>query len=226
MPLSWRDGSLGTMKRVALWLVSEVGEGNKFTKAELRDTFPGVSQIDRRMRDLRSFGWRIDTNREDVTLAAPEQRFVEQGQPVWEKGVTSRPAHAPAIGATRRREIIAHDDNMCRSCGITPGDLHEDTGEGAQLDIARRKVRVPDGGVAVQLVAECRRCRLGGNKLVADAVGVETRAKSLSDADQRLLASWIEAGERDFREVERVWANYRALPAEARGSVRSALGLD
>jgi hypothetical protein len=223
---SWREEKLGTMKRVALWLVSEVGEGNKFTKEELRQAFPGVSQIDRRMRDLRGFGWRIDTNREDVTLTMAQQRFVERGQPVWEKGVTSRPSHAPAIGVGRRREIIARDGNMCRSCGIAPGDFYEDTGEGVQLDIARRKVLLPGGELEVQLVAECRRCRLGGINLVADVTEVTGRLARLGKVERAVLASWIDADERDFKDVERVWAEYRALPADARGVVRSALGLD
>lgn len=121
---SWKDPNLGTMKRVALWLLAEVGEGNEFTKEQMRSAFPGVSQIDRRMRDLRSFGWRIDTNREDPTLTAAQQRFVSSGQPVWEKGMASRVASASAIGAVQRREIISNDGNMCRSCGITPGQFY------------------------------------------------------------------------------------------------------
>lgn len=121
---SWKDPNLGTMKRVALWLLAEVGEGNEFTKEQMRSVFPGVSQIDRRMRDLRSFGWRIDTNREDPTLTAAQQRFVSSGQPVWEKGMASRIASASAIGAVQRREIISNDGNMCRSCGITPGQVY------------------------------------------------------------------------------------------------------
>ncbi|MGW4482497.1 hypothetical protein ACWEOE_01535 [Amycolatopsis sp. NPDC004368] len=213
------------MRRVALWLVSEVGEGNQFTKEALRQAFPGVSQIDRRMRDLRAFGWKIDTNREDLSLSSAEHRFVERGQPVWEKGVSSRPAHAPAIGAGERREIITRDGGMCRSCGLAPGDVYEDTEEPVQLDIARRKVRLPDGTVPVLPVAECRRCRLGARDLVAGADQVAERAGRLSTADQSVLAKWVELGERNFRDVERVWAEYKALPADARAAVRDAIGL-
>lgn len=83
---SWQDSKLGTMKRAALWLVQVVGEENVFTKAELREAFPDVAQIDRRMRDLRDFGWKIDTKREDIDLDANEQRYVQRGEPVWEPG--------------------------------------------------------------------------------------------------------------------------------------------
>src|SRR5579871_6280697 len=83
---SWHDENLGTMKRAALWLVDVVGEGGTFTKTQLREAFPDVAQIDRRMRDLRDYGWQIDTNREDADLGPSEQRFVERGAEVWVPG--------------------------------------------------------------------------------------------------------------------------------------------
>lgn len=52
----WRTHQAGTRVRVALWLHSEVPVGSSFTKAQLRDAFPGVEQVDRRMRDLRASG--------------------------------------------------------------------------------------------------------------------------------------------------------------------------
>ncbi|WP_326945321.1 hypothetical protein OG439_37690 [Amycolatopsis sp. NBC_01307] len=221
---SWKDPNLGTMKRVALWLLAEVGEGNEFTKEQMRSVFPGVSQIDRRMRDLRSFGWRIDTNREDPTLTAAQQRFVSSGQPVWEKGMASRIASASAIGAVQRREIISNDGNMCRSCGITPGQVYAGTFEGAQLDIARRDVIVSGEQTEMQLVTECNRCRVGAKNLVADLPAVVDRVNALSPDERELLAGWIAADERVFSPAERAWAEYRALPEDARAVVRTSLG--
>lgn len=100
---SWQDSELGTMKRAALWLVQVVGEGEIFTKTELREAFPDVAQIDRRMRDLRDFGWKIDTKREDIDLDANEQRYVQRGEPVWEPGRGTRPRSA--ITVNQRREL-------------------------------------------------------------------------------------------------------------------------
>lgn len=220
---SWEDPALGTMKRVALWLVAVVGEGNVFTKEDLRLAFPGISQVDRRMRDLRDFDWEIATNREDYGLDPHEQRFVKPGIPVWEPGKATRPRGTIAIGAGKRREIIARDGNMCRSCGITPGTTYDDTDETAQLDIARRQVRREDGTTAVELITECQRCRLGGHKLMADPQAVLRAIDSLSAQERRALAGWTEAGERDFRPIERVWGDYQSLPEESRAAVREAL---
>ncbi|MEV7926456.1 hypothetical protein [Kitasatospora sp. NPDC088779] len=213
------------MKRAALWLVTVVGEGRVFTKEELRQAFPGVSQIDRRMRDLRDFGWVIHTNREAGDLDPSEQRFVEQGIPVWEPGKATRPKGTIAIGAGKRRETISGDGNMCRSCGMTPGAVYEGTYDTAQLDIARRRVRRPDGTEVVELVTECQRCRLGGRQLVADLGDVLRAIERLQAEDREVLADWIAADERDFRSVEQVWSSYRALPDSSRAEVRAALEL-
>jgi hypothetical protein len=222
---SWQDAGLGTMKRVALWLVSVVGEGNTFTKEDLRAAFPGVSQVDRRMRDLRDFGWRIDTNREDEELDPHEQRFVKPGAPVWEPGRATRKSGTIAIGAARRREVLARDGNMCRSCGITPGEIYAGTYEAAQLDIARREVVKPDGTKATELVTECKRCRVGGRALAVDLGKVLKAAAALDPAERSVLSDWVAADQREFSRLEQIWSDYRSLPEESRAQLRAELGL-
>jgi hypothetical protein len=222
---SWQDAGLGTMKRVALWLVSVVGEGNTFTKEDLRAAFPGVSQVDRRMRDLRDFGWRIDTNREDEELDPHEQRFVKPGDPVWEPGRATRKSGTIAIGAARRREVLARDGNMCRSCGITPGEIYAGTYEAAQLDIARREVVKPDGTKATELVTECKRCRVGGRALAADLGKVLKAAAALDPAERSVLSDWVAADRREFSRLEQIWSDYRSLPEESRAQLQAELGL-
>ncbi|MFF7688001.1 hypothetical protein ACFZB6_17790 [Streptomyces syringium] len=221
---SWQDEKLGTMKRAALWLVAVVGEGHTFTKAQLREAFPDTAQIDRRMRDLRDFGWQINTNREDAELEAHEQRFVVQGAPVWEPGKATKTS--TAISAPQRRQIYARDSHICRSCGITTGQSYEGSQEGVQLDIARREVIQADGSKAVELVTECKRCRVGGRELTADLPAVLAGVRYLGALEQKILAGWIAADRREFSDLERLWGEYRALPAESRDKVREALDPD
>ncbi|MFJ8463067.1 hypothetical protein [Streptomyces swartbergensis] len=99
----WRDTSGGGLVRGALWLCQEVGEGNIFTKSQLRAAFPDLAQIDRRVRDLRDYGWVIDTSREDATLGQAEQRFVKQGVKVWDP--QQRKKRAALSGATRHPTV-------------------------------------------------------------------------------------------------------------------------
>ncbi|WP_280511233.1 hypothetical protein [Nocardia farcinica] len=219
---SWENPSLGTMKRVALWLVAEVGVGGVFTKTQLRESFPETAQIDRRMRDLRDFGWRIDTNREDPSLEPHEQRFVAQGEPVWEPGKATRKSGA-TITATERYSLMKADNNMCRSCGIGPGEEFEDTHMVSKLDVARRQVRMPDGRVLMQMVIECNRCRIGARDHEVDLPAIVGRIDRLPQYERKMLAGWVEADARSFSEVEGLWAIYRTLPADARAEVRAIL---
>lgn len=220
---SWKDEKLGTMKRAALWLLTVVGEGNVFTKEQVKNAFPGIMQADRRVRDLRDYGWQIHTHREDALLGQHEQRFVAQGQPVWEPGKATK--DSSALTDTQRRKILTRDGNRCRSCGITPGQAYAGTFETAQIDIARRKVKLPNGTSSVQPIAECNRCRVGGRSLEADLGSVLEGISKLGGLHKQTLTGWVDADEREFSTVERLWADIRTLPADSRDEVRKVLGL-
>ncbi|MFD5630361.1 hypothetical protein [Streptomyces sp. NPDC127072] len=104
----WRDDDRGGLARGALWLMLVVGIGNVFTKSQLREAFPDIAQIDRRIRDLRDWGWVIDTSREDASLKQSEQRFVKPGISVWD----------PAERKKRNRTAIPwRTQERCRDCG-------------------------------------------------------------------------------------------------------------
>uniref|UniRef100_A0AAU3GX97 HNH endonuclease n=1 Tax=Streptomyces sp. NBC_01401 TaxID=2903854 RepID=A0AAU3GX97_9ACTN len=220
---SWENEKLGTMKRAALWLLTVVQEGGTFTKEDVKGAFPGVSQADRRVRDLRDYGWKIDTHREDASLGQHEQRFVAAGQPVWEPGKATK--NSSVLTDTQRRAVLTRDGNRCRSCGITPGQVYSGTFETAQIDIARREVKLPNGTSSVQPIAECNRCRVGGRALKADLTAVLGSVQKLGGLQLQTLTDWVAADEREFSVVERVWADFRTLPPEARDTVRGALGL-
>lgn len=220
---SWTDEVLGTKKRVALWLVQEVGIGSVFTKEQLRTAFEGVSQVDRRMRELRDHEWQIDTNREDPALEPREHRFVRQGLPVWEPGMASRKA-TESVGAVQRRAVLMADSYLCRTCGIGNGEAYADGyGATSHLDIARREVTLPSGDTEVQLVTECNRCRVGGRDADCDLSDFKAAVAQLSAYERKMLAAWIEQDARGFNEVEKLWGVYRTLPESARAEVLSML---
>ncbi|MBB5153728.1 hypothetical protein [Saccharopolyspora phatthalungensis] len=220
---SWRNPSFGSMIRAALWLETEVGVGNAFRKTALREAFPDVAQIDRRVRDLRKHGWRIDTHREDPTLKQEEQRYVKKGAEVWIPGQAKGEPNS-SLTAARRSKVLAEDSFLCRSCGVAAGDLYDDGVLSAQLDVARRKVQLPDGILDVQLVTECNRCRVGGRGTMIDLAEVISRVKSLSLLEQEIFASWVKEDRRKFSELDSLWGIYRALPAVSRDAVKQALG--
>ena len=132
----WRTSSKGTRVRVALWLHTEIKPGGSFTKQQLREAFPRVEQVDRRMRGLRPEGWVITTYREDRSLAVDELRLVAEGGPVWEENYRSR--EQLSVTDRQRQAVFAADNYSCIYCGIGPGEAYaDDPLRTAKLTLAR-----------------------------------------------------------------------------------------
>ncbi|MFF4490885.1 hypothetical protein ACFY0F_31210 [Streptomyces sp. NPDC001544] len=223
---SWQSENLGSMARTALWLLQEVGVGKTFKKVELREAFPDVAQIDRRMRDLRDYGWQIDTSREDPTLTQQEQRFVTAGTEVWLPGKAKAPKHKASITAAQRTKILAADNYMCRACGIAAGEAYEDTITQAVLNVSRRKVVLSDGSTDHQPVTECKRCGVGSGERTVDLAQVLAQVRALSPMERQVLTTWIEADQRTLGPLERAWGTYRSLPEDSRKAVAAELADD
>ncbi|MBH1934543.1 hypothetical protein I5Q34_09625 [Streptomyces sp. AV19] len=220
---SWQDEKFGSKTRAALWLEAEVGEGNVFTKTRLREAFPDVAQIDRRMRDLRDHGWTIHTRREDPSLKLEEQRYVKKGAEIWLPGQAKVDRSKSSLTAAQRTKVMAADSFLCRSCGIGAGESYGDGGQDSQLDVARRRVLLGGGLEEVQLVTECNRCRVGGRGREVDLVAVIDAWKDLMPLEQRIFAGWVDAGERKLSDLEKLWGVFRSLPESARETVRQAI---
>ncbi|WP_329134620.1 hypothetical protein [Streptomyces sp. NBC_00670] len=212
------------MVRAALWLLTEVKEDGIFTKADLRTAFPDVAQIDRRIRDLRDRGWRIDTSRDDPSLKQDEQRFVSRGAEVWIPGQAKGPKHKNGLTAAQRQKTFEGDSYLCRSCGIAAGEAYgDDDLTQAVLNIARRKVLLADGSEEYQLVTECKRCGSGSTDREVDLGALLELVEDLSSMERRILAGWIAADQRTPEPIDKLWGLYRTLPEEARKAVAGAL---
>ncbi|MEU8932681.1 hypothetical protein AB0D30_22705 [Streptomyces sp. NPDC048409] len=223
---AWNDPELkaGTMVRGALWLVQVIGEGNTFTKEQIREAFPGISQADRRIRDLRDYGWVILTNSDDARLVAEDQRFITEGVPVWDPAARRAAAPQKAISNKEKQATMVRDDYMCTICGISGGESYlDDSNQTAVLSVTRRETVLPDSRERTLLVTECKRCRAGsdGNPARADEALADINA--LDPSDQRRLLRWIERGRRGSTALDRAWSAYRRLPADARDEVRATL---
>ncbi|MFD8886993.1 hypothetical protein ACFV0H_31510 [Streptomyces erythrochromogenes] len=226
MPLpAWNDPALkgGTMVRGALWLVQEIREGNTFTKEQIRVAFPRIAQADRRIRDLREFGWVIHPSTEDGSLAAEQLRFVKAGVPVWDP-VARGAAKRKKLSAKEVREAMERDDFMCTVCGITGAEPYaDDIDETAVLLVSRREVTLPGGDRETLPVTECKRCRAGGDGSPVDTARLIEEIGGLGEADRERLLRWVGQGKRDTVALERAWSAYRRLPAQARADVQRAL---
>ena len=219
----WNDPALkdGTMIKTALWLISEVGVGNSFTKEQHRAAFSGITQADRRMRDLRKFGWVIHTSAEDVTLNPEEQRLVAVGIPVWERGARKTVA-AESLTAKKRRATFAESDYQCAVCGIAGGEKYPDQpNTTAVLAISRRAVSVSGQSTETMFISECKRCRAGAPTEAVDLASVLASISDLDPADHAVFVRWLEKGRRGA--LDSIWTHFRRLPAAARNQIREHL---
>jgi hypothetical protein len=207
----WRTSTKGTRVRVALWLIQEIGEGNTFVKSQLREAFPGVEQVDRRMRDLRPEGWQIHTNQQDPTLANDELRFVKAGFPVWES-TGPPPSKRAGLSRSERQSVLRRDEYTCLLCGIGSREAYPD-------DLVDRAVllvvEAPSGG----WMTTCRRCR-------ADADDFTTtwneRVPNLKEADRQLIAAELSAG-RPSSEARLLRSRMWTLSDDARRQLLASL---
>lgn len=136
--------AMSSLEDAANWLRTQVGLGGVFTKEALRAAFPNVTQIDRRVRDLRGFGWLIDTRREDPSLSASEMRLVKIGDMTGPtRGISPR---------DRRRAMLSAA-YTCVLCGAVGGSTYPDAQH------IRVTLQVIDAGEGRELVVCCARCR-------------------------------------------------------------------
>ncbi len=208
----WRTSTAGARVRVALWLHTEVRLQGTFTKSQLREAFPSIEQIDRRMRDLRPEGWVIATYREDRSLAVDELRLVEEGGPVWQRGYRSRAG--AAVTDKERQAVFAADNYACAYCGITGGEsFADDPLRTAKLTVAR--VAPLDGG-PTQLLTACDRCHVAVRDELPGRGDLLAQVDALDEAQRQRLRGWVTQGARRQSPEELLWARYRRSPRAER----------
>jgi 5-methylcytosine-specific restriction endonuclease McrA len=214
----WQTFSGGTTKRAALWLATEVGEGEVFTKTMLRRAFPSVTQIDRRVRDLRDEGWIIQTNREDPSLERDEQRLAKVGGAVWEGSYKS--VRVGQLSATERQAVFRRDGYVCCVCGISAGETYADSPlDRAKLLAARLESSAEDGE---RWRTVCQRCHRG-KPSIRQAADVLEALATIAPDDQTLFVAWVMDRNRPTSAADRLWSIYERLPDDEKMVVLQAV---
>ncbi len=221
----WQDTSIGSSKRVAHFLQTEVGEGHKFDKQKLRESIPDIEQVDRRMRDLRKVNWVI-RNYKDKASLKPNELYLERvGDAVWEDGYKW-----PTEGLTagKRRKVLDRDGPRCMVCGIDFGAEYPDRpGVKARPTIGHITPKERGGSDDLEnLRPECQMCNEVARNLTDPGVDVALltrRIGELGREDKRQLAQWMLARKRTYSTVERLWMQYSQLPQPSQETVQAAL---
>ncbi|SDN80688.1 HNH endonuclease [Actinomyces ruminicola] len=196
-------GTKGAVPRMAAWLRWNVEPGQRFSTRELRDAL-GIDQehFQRRQRELRDYGWRYLSAKEDPSLGE-QCELIQYG---WWPGQGPRPRRQ-AISAKVRRQVFERDGGRCVLCGRAAGEFYED---GARVVLtAGHVVANSHGGSADldNLRTECRRCNESARAdtgTAADPQAIVEAVRSLRRADQRELLDWIRRGQRTRSKLDHV----------------------
>ncbi|MGN6605635.1 MAG: hypothetical protein ACTHMS_01305 [Jatrophihabitans sp.] len=223
----WNDPSInvGTMIRGALWLVQVVGAGNTFTKADLREAFPGVSQADRRIRDLRDYGWVIRASNEDATLLPEEQRFESVGVPVWDPQQRRSAGFRRTLSAREKQAIMARDGYLCVVCGIGAAEPYPDDPLQTAVLAVYQATTAVNSKYSDGYATECKRCHAGAGSNEAELAELLMQLNALAPDERRQLVNWLKRGRRQPSRLDVVWHGVSRLPAELRADLEHQLTL-
>ncbi|MGY0463024.1 HNH endonuclease [Kitasatospora sp. cg17-2] len=214
-----------SLVKVAEFVASKLG--GKFSKLELFRAVPEVAQADRRMRDLRTMGWKIDNYKINPNLKPDEYLVRELGTRV-DLGEAAPKTVRKNITGPKRRRIFERDGHMCQVCGIRAGQPFSDAPERIATLTIGHLVPVNRGGQNTDdnLRAECQRCGDESRDITMDpptSQQVLTHASQGSLRDKKLLYSWMQAGRREPTDIEMVFREWSRLSYVDRLEVTAAL---
>ncbi|MFH8283992.1 hypothetical protein [Streptomyces antibioticus] len=202
--------------------LAEIGEGSVFTKLQLFEGVPGVAQADRRMRDLRELGWKIDNYKTDPRLQPDEYRLTELGTRI-DLGEQPAETPRPRIPAARRREALDRAGSACQTCGMQAGELYPDEDQRAVLSVHLIDPTPPVDTDLPNLRVECQRCNAGlrgGGTALPVPEDVLTRAIALSSREEkRRLYRLMQSGRPERDDVDLIFADWLRLGRDERVDV-------
>ncbi|WP_194785185.1 HNH endonuclease [Actinomyces haliotis] len=212
-------GTKGALPRMAAWLRWNVKPGERFSTRELRSVLGGMTQehFQRRQRELRDYGWKYLSAKEDPSLGE-ECELLEYG---WWPGEGRRPGRS-SISAKLRREVFERDGRRCVICGRAAGEEYEDGGR--VVLTAGHVVANSHGGVASldNLQTECRRCNESARADTGtplDPAAVLEAVRNLKRAEKSTLLDWLSQGQRTRSKLDAVYDQVRLGGPQVRTAV-------
>lgn len=221
----------GAEPRLAAWLMFNSKVGDVLTIRQLRGVLgdtegPNTDEhFNRRFRELRKFGWSVLSSRDSSDLRPDEYRLAQIGDPVW-LGKTQ--FGKKAVSAKTRREVLDRDGHRCLICGIGAAEPYPDQPtRKARLTLGHFVANSLDGlNISANLRTECSRCNEPAKDEATrseSATELWPKMRSLPRAGKARLLSWVKKGQRDRDEIDRLFDQYRALPAPQRDEIKAKL---
>ncbi|MEU5428292.1 HNH endonuclease signature motif containing protein [Streptomyces olivoreticuli] len=209
--------------------LASVGEGEKFTKLDLFSKVPDVAQADRRMRDLRPMGWKIDNYKVNDGLRPDEYLLVEIGTRI-DLGEPIPKTVRKNITGPKRRRVMERDGHTCQVCGVRAGAEYWDAPDRNAVLSIGHIIPITAGGNNDDdnLRAECQRCNDESRNITKNP---PTREQVLIDvlsvkgrSNKKRLYSWMTMGRRTADEIDNAFIEWSRLSRIDRLEVMNQLG--
>lgn len=146
----------------------------------------GITAWQRRIRELRQAGWKIQTNNDDASLKPGEYRLAESPPSDYR--------FAPKISGRIRAEVLDRNGYTCQMCGVAAGDL-DSRGRPIRLHIGHIMAQSLAGETSsANLRALCSRCNEGAKNVTAEPprlVWLLSQLRRARRDDQRKALDWL-----------------------------------
>ncbi len=182
-PTSKKKGKRGgAPKRILAYLQSKFPE--KVNTKEI-EKVAGISDYQRRIRELRAEGWQIYSHHDDPNLKPDEYRLADRGK-------TKGYEFGPRIDGRTRARVLQRNGYTCRSCGRGVED-DDPVSPGRKIRLNVDHIDPNGPGTDDNLRVLCSACNLGKQDLVVPHGGMEVlRTVRRAPRDvQKAVYDWL-----------------------------------
>jgi len=226
-----KKAKFGAEPQLASWLMFNAQVGDILTMRKLREVLgnskePNADEhLNRRFRALRKYGWSILSARDASELKPDQYRLDKIGSPIW---LGSSKFAKKGLSAKIRREVFDRDGCRCLVCGIGAGESYpEQPAKKARLTIGHVVADALHGlNHPANLRTECSLCNEPAKEQAGrteSATEIWPKIRDLPRSEKSRLLFWINQGQRSRDEVDRLFDQYRALPASQRDEIKAKL---
>lgn len=179
---------IGSKEKIRQFLLANIGR--IIESHELQAAAGGAVQYSRRLRELREQEkWPILTNHDRADLK-PGQYLLKE-KPSEKVAV----AFARGISMKLRAEVLDRNGFTCQMCGLTPGEIDQETGRKVRLHIGHIKDKSLGGHDELSnLRALCSTCNQGAKNVTAEKPGeiwLLSQVRRAGQSEQRAVLTWL-----------------------------------
>ncbi len=220
-------GATGNKPRAASWLKFNVAVGDRFSMDEIRQAL-GVrdEHFQRRIRELRTWGWVIDGMKDMPGLNA---EYLMRQHGWWPGSLDSKPDDTSSIDPHTRRKVLERDGSRCTICGVGAAENYPEPPRNPARMTIGHVIPAQQGGSNKidNLRCECARCNetvraeSGSGESFDDLLA---SARRLPAADKKTLLRWLRQNSRERSDLDAVYDRIRLAAPGVRDQLTHWLG--